>query len=129
MKRGMVGGAYRGPVAVSRQRRTIRFIQALLILIAAGLLAFAGYSYGHKAGFEDGQRADEIDAPAEPSASQGIVLAILGLGAFAGALILQVEGGVRLLTPAKLRELEEAGALPIALEEEEEAEAASGQVS
>ena len=115
----MVGGAYRGPVGVGRQRRTIRMIQGLLVLIATGLLMFAGYSLGESAGFEDGRRADGLDAPAEPSGSQTFVLALLGLGTFAAALLLQTEGGVRLLTPKKLLELERSGGSePIAMEDE-----------
>lgn len=116
MKRGMVGGAYRGPVGVGRQRRTIRSVQILLALIAAGLLVFAGYSFGEKAGFEDGRRSAE--APAEPSTSQGIVLVILGLGAMAACVGLQTEGGVRLLTPARLREMEASGSLPVVVDDE-----------
>jgi hypothetical protein len=118
MKRGMVGGAYRGPVGVGRQRRTIRFMQALLVLIAAGLLCFAGYSYGVRAGFDDGTEASEaLSAPRSPAMSQTVVLIVLGLGALGGAVGLQTEGGVRLLTPARLREMEEAGAMPIVMEE------------
>ena len=118
----MVGGAYRGPVGVGRQRRTIRFVQGLLVLIAALLLFFAGYSLGEAKGFGDGQRADALDAVVQrPAASQTIVLALLGLGAFAAALLLQTEGGVRLLTPKKLLELERAGGgEPIAMDEQSE---------
>jgi hypothetical protein len=36
-----------------------------------------------------------------------VVLGVLGLGALGAALALQVPGGVRLLTPAKLLEMEE----------------------
>ena len=80
---------------------------------------FAGYSLGEAAGFEDGRRAESLDAPAEPSGSQTFVLALLGLGAFASALLLQTEGGVRLLTPKKLLELERSGGSePIAMESE-----------
>lgn len=118
MKRGMVGGAYRGPVGVGRQRRTIRFVQILLVLIAAGLLMFAGYSMGRRSGFDDGRRAGDIDAPTQPAASQTFVVALLGLGALGAAIALQTDGGVRLLTPARLRELEEMGGQPIALEED-----------
>ena len=115
----MVGGAYRGPVGVGRQRRTIRMIQGLLVLIATGLLMFAGYSLGQSAGFEDGRRAESLDAPDKPAASQTFVLALLGLGTFAAALLLQTEGGVRLLTPKKLLELESAGGgEPIAMDEQ-----------
>jgi type VI protein secretion system component VasK len=106
MKRQMGGGSHRGPLGLRRQRRTIRFTQFLLIAIAAGLLLFAGYSWGRSSGYEAGSRAGEIDAPRRPSAAQTIVLGVLGTGALAAALILQ--GGpetVRIPTPAKLDEL------------------------
>lgn len=94
-------------------------IQGLLVLIATGLLMFAGYSLGEAAGFEDGRRAESLDAPAKPSGSQTFVLALLGLGTFAAALLLQTEGGVRLLTPKKLLELERSGGSePIAMEDQ-----------
>ena len=119
MKRPMVGGAHRGPVAPSRQRRTIRFVQILLVLTAAGLLAFAGYSYGRADGFEAGKRAGEIDAPREPSGTQTVVLIVLGGAAFAAAVMLQERSTVRIPTPAKLDEL--AGrAEQVAIEKAEE---------
>jgi hypothetical protein len=125
MKRGMVGGAYRGPVGVGRQRRTIRMIQGVLVLIAAGLLMFAGYSMGESAGYDRGQAADSLDASEPPGASQTVVLAILGVLAFSAALLLQTEGGVRLLTPKKLLELETSGgAEPIAMDQPAEKEPA-----
>ncbi|CAN5724244.1 hypothetical protein BH24ACT26_BH24ACT26_19720 [soil metagenome] len=105
MKRGMGGGAHRGPVALTRQRRTIRFVQALLILIAAGLLMFAGYSLGRVDGYGDGRRAGELDAPRGPSVLQTVVLAALGSGALIGAFLVQGDGGVRIPTPARLEEL------------------------
>lgn len=89
------------------------------MLIAAALLCFAGYSYGVRAGFEDGMHAEgALSAPRSPAVSQTIVLIVLGVGALGGALGLQTEGGVRLLTPARLREMEEAGAMPIVMEED-----------
>lgn len=123
----MVGGAYRGPVGVGRQRRTIRFIQGLLVLIAAGLLMFAGYSLGEARGLEEGRRADALDpAVQKPAASQTFVLTLLGLGAFAAALLLQTEGGVRLLTPKKLLELERSGGSePIAMDEQPQEDSVS----
>jgi hypothetical protein len=105
----MVGGAYRGPVGVNRQRRTIRLVQIILVLLAAGLLMFAGYSLGRSRGYDEGRAADTLSAPKEPSTVQTVVLVVLGLGAFGAALALQVPGGVRLLTPAKLLEMEEEG--------------------
>ncbi|MEA2499590.1 MAG: hypothetical protein QOH26_1995 [Actinomycetota bacterium] len=127
----MVGGAYRGPVGLGRQRRTIRLVQVILVSIAAGLLMFAGYSLGRVNGYERGQRSDELGAPSKPAATQTIVLAILGLAALGGALAIQSEGGVRLLTPARLRDMEERGeGAPIPMEEpvtpEPRPEAATG---
>lgn len=81
-------------------------MQALLVLVAAGLLMFAGYSLGRAAGYDQALEASEIDPPRRPGAGQVIVLALLGLGALGGALALQVEGGVRLLTPARLSEMQ-----------------------
>lgn len=105
MKRGMGGGAHRGPVGLSRQRRTIRFVQLLLVVIAASLLLFAGYSWGRASGYDDGRRSRALDQPPPPAGTQAIVLAILGLGALGGALVLQGRGGVRIPTPARLEEL------------------------
>lgn len=122
MKRGMVGGAYRGPVGVGRQRRTIRLVQVLLVLLAAGVLMFAGYSMGRSSGYEAGRDAEAIDAPRAPATSQTVVLVILGLAVLAGAFALQTEGGVRLLTPARLLEMEQgldAGPRPAPDEEDQ----------
>jgi hypothetical protein len=105
MKRSMGGGAHRGPVAHSRQRRTIRFIQGLLVLLAAGLLVFAGYSAGKRSGFEAGVRAEEAGPPRRPPVAQTVVLAILGVAALAGAIALQGSGDVRIPTPSRLDEL------------------------
>jgi hypothetical protein len=106
MKRQMGGGTHRGPLGLRRQRRTIRFTQILLILIAAGLLMFAGYAWGESSGYDQGRRAQDVGAPAEPSATQVLVLGALGVGALIGALLLQ--GGpetVRIPTPSRLDEL------------------------
>ena len=116
----MVGGAYRGPVGLGRQRRTIRFIQILLVLTAAGLLMFAGYSLGRARGFHEGQQDGVLGAPKPPAPAQTLVIGLLGLVALGAALVLQVEGGVRLLTPARLIQLENAGELePIQMTEAE----------
>lgn len=101
----MTGGAHRGPVAPTRQRKTIRFVQLLLILTAAGLMAFAGYSYGRAAGYDAGTRADEIDAPRRPSQVQTVVLVVLGAVAFGAATMLQGDSTVRVPTPSRLDEL------------------------
>lgn len=121
MKRGMVGGAYRGPVGLGRQRRTIRFVQVLLVVTAAGLLMFAGYSLGRTRGFDEGRQEGNLGAPKPPAVAQTFVIGFLGLVALGAALVLQVEGGVRLLTPARLLELEKAGELePIQMDPAEE---------
>ena len=105
MKRGMAGGAHRGPVAPTRQRRTLRFIQILLVVAAAGLIAFAGYSYGRLDGYDDGKRAGDLDPPRPPSVVQPIVLVVLAAVAVTGAVLLQDGGSVRIPTPARLDEL------------------------
>lgn len=101
----MVGGTHRGPVAPTRQRRTLRLVQGLLVLIAAGLLIFAGFAWGRSSGYELGRRSDDLGAPSKPSAAEVIVPALLGLGALTGALLLQGPGGIRMPTPARLEEL------------------------
>lgn len=105
MKRDMGGGSVRGPVALSRQRRTIRFVQALMVIIAAALLVFSGFTLGTVRGYETGRRSREIGPPRRPSIVQPIVLGGLGLGALGAALLLQGSGGVRVPTPARLDEL------------------------
>ena len=104
-KRAITGGTHRGPVAPSRQRKTIRFIQLLLVLTAAALLAFAGYSYGRADGYDAGKRASEIDAPREPSQVQTAVLVVIAGLAFAAATLLQENSTVRVPTPARLDDL------------------------
>ncbi len=105
MKRAAVGGAHRGPVGVSRQRRTLRLVQTLLVLLAAGLFIFAGYSWGRASGFEAGKRAENIDAPRTPSSGQTIVLSVLGGSALVAAFLLQSGGVLRSPVPARLDEL------------------------
>jgi hypothetical protein len=101
----MGGGSYRGPVGLLRQRRTIRFVQISLVIVAAAFLMYAGYSQGRVSGFEQGRRANSIGAPKAPSQSKSVVLVILGLGALLPAVLLQGQGGVRLPVPARLEEL------------------------
>ena len=101
----MGGGTHRGPLGLRRQRRTIRFVQIVLVVTAAGLLLFAGYAWGRSSGYDAGTRAREIDAPRRPSGVQTLVLGILGLTALGGALALQGDGTVRIPTPARLDEL------------------------
>ena len=129
MKRGMAGGAYRGPVAHSRQRRTLRLVQVLMVLVAAGLLLFAGYGLGKKVGYDDGRRSGELGAPAQTSTGEVVVPAGLALLFLAGAFYLQAQGGLRMPSPARLDEL--AGrAEQVAVERaEKEAESQSSPVS
>lgn len=105
MKRTMTGGTHRGPLGLRRQRRTIRFVQVLLVVTAAALLVFAGYAWGRSAGYDAGVRSGDIDAPRSPSGAQTIVLSMLGLAALGGAVMLQGDGTVRIPTPARLDEL------------------------
>ena len=105
MKRGMGGGTHRGPVGIDRQRRTIRFVQILLVLISGGLMMLAGYSYGRVTGYDDGREAAEFDAPKKPSIVQTLVLVTLGGVTIGAAALLGGPGGVRIPTPARLEEL------------------------
>ena len=86
-------------------------VQIILVLLAAGLLMFAGYSLGRAKGYDDGRNADDLSAPRRPSTAQTVVLVVIGLGALGAAVALQAPGGVRLLTPARLLEMEEGGAV------------------
>ncbi len=101
----MGGGAHRGPVAPARQRRAIRLVQLLMVLMAAGLLVYAGYSQGVASGYRAGRRTAELGAPAPPPFTQTLVLTALGAGALGVAVSLQGTGGVRIPTPARLEEL------------------------
>ncbi len=92
-------------MAPTRQRRTLRLVQVLLVLLAAGLLMFAGYALGKAAGYEDGRSADDLGGPTKPGLAETIVPALLGLGALGAALALQGPGGPRMPTPARLDEL------------------------
>lgn len=105
MKRGMVGGTHRGPVAPTRQRRTVRLMQALLVLISGGLMVLAGYSWGRLEGYEAGRRAADLDAPRRPSVVQTVVLVTLGGMTIVLAGALSAHGAVRMPTPARLDEL------------------------
>lgn len=87
MKRAVTGGAHRGPVAPSRQRRTIRFVQVTLIVTAIGLIVFGAYSF------------------AERTVSQAVVLLLIGATAGGAAYLLSDGPSVRIPTPARLDEL------------------------
>lgn len=105
MKRSIGGGTHRGPVGINRQRRTVRFVQVLLVLISGGLMMLAGYSYGRVTGYEDGREAGDFDAPKKPSIAQTLVLMTLGGITIGAAGLLGGPGGVRIPTPARLDEL------------------------
>jgi hypothetical protein len=83
----------------------LRLVQVLLVLIAAGLLMFAGYALGKSAGYEDGRSADDLGGPTKPGVLETLVPGLLGLGALGAALALQGSGGPRMPTPARLDEL------------------------
>ncbi|MDQ3662659.1 MAG: hypothetical protein M3454_16715 [Actinomycetota bacterium] len=104
MKRSLGGGAHRGPVAHARQRRSIRIVQALLLLCAAGLLLFAGYSWGLSSGYEQGARASNLDPPTRSNTGQTVALGVLASAALGAALALQ-GSGVRIPAPARLDDL------------------------
>jgi hypothetical protein len=87
MKRSMAGGALRGPVAPMRQRRTIRFVQVLLALMALSLAAFAVLAF--------------IDR----TAGQAAVLVVLSIVSGSAAWLLSDGPSVRVPTPARLDEL------------------------
>lgn len=87
MKRQAVGGAHRGPVAPSRQRRTIRFVQLLLAFLALSGLVFGLYSFGAR------------------STSQAISLLLLAALCGGAAFSLSDGPSVRIPTPARLDEL------------------------
>jgi hypothetical protein len=123
MKRSLGGGAHRGPVGHARQRRSIRIVQALLVLCAAGLLLFAGYSWGLSSGYERAAETSTIDRPSPPSPWQAVVLSVLGLVSLGAATALQ-GSGVRIPVPARLEELS-ARAEKVAVERAEAA--ASGR--
>lgn len=93
------------------------------ILFAIGLFVFAGYSFGRSTGYDAGARAEEIDAPAEPSLTQGVVLVVLGSVALIGGMLLDAGGAVRIPTPARLDDLV-GRAEAVALQKAEEAAAA-----
>jgi hypothetical protein len=80
-------------------------MQGLLVVVAAGLLMLAGYSWGRASGFDAGKRADEVGGPREPGVGATVVLAALGLGALTGAFVLGGPEGVRIPSPARLEEL------------------------
>ena len=104
MKRGMGGGALRGPVAPTRQRRTIRFVQLLLILTAVAVFLFAGFVFARREGGSASPGPD-LRAPRHPSVVQPVALIVIGLVALGTARALSDGPSVRVPTPARLDEL------------------------
>lgn len=107
MKRAATGGAHRGPVPATRQRRTIRLVEIVLVLLAATLFALAGYAYGLTRGIDQARSASRIDEPRRPGIDQTLVLVGLGGIALGIAFFVHGEGPPRVLTPARLGELAE----------------------
>lgn len=98
----MTGGTHRGPAGLRRQARAVRLTQILLVVVAAGLLLFAGYGWGRDTAAGPGHPADP---ESRPSLARTVVLAVLAAGALGTAFALQGPGGVRIPTPARLEEL------------------------
>lgn len=96
----MAGGAHRGPLGLRRQRRTIRFVQVLLIVFGVGVAAFAVSTVG-RTGTEPQPGTLARAVPL----SQPIALGVLALCAWIGAWLLADGRGVRIPTPARLEEL------------------------
>lgn len=104
MKRAAVAGVRRGPPALQRQRRTLRMMQTLLVLLGATFFVAAGYTWGRAAGF-DAATGSGVAQPRKPGTAQIVVLCVFGGLAIAGALSLQSRGGLRMPVPARLDEL------------------------
>lgn len=100
MKRALTGGSYRGPLGLRRQRRTIRFVQLLLIAIGTGLVVFA---FVAAAGMDE--RPDPGTLARAGSLAQPVVLGLLALVAWGAAWLLADGREVRIPTPARLDEL------------------------
>jgi hypothetical protein len=105
MKRSMGGGAHRGPVALTRQRRTLRFVQALLVVLGVGLLFLAAYQWARSNDFDEPRASRAAGGPTAPSTGEVVALAVFGAGALGAAGLLQGPGGIRIPTPARLEEL------------------------
>ena len=96
----MAGGSHRGPVGLTRQRRTIRIVQVILLVIAIGLVIAAITSWG-----QVGEAPDPRTLARQTSYAQPIVLFILALVAAGAAWLLSDGRAVRIPTPARLEEL------------------------
>lgn len=99
MKRGMAGGAYRGPVGLRRQKRTIRFVQVLLALGAIGVTIVA------IAAWPDGGAPQPGTLARAAGIAQPLVLLVVTGALAAGAWLLADGRDVRIPTPARLEEL------------------------
>ncbi len=100
MKRAMTGGAHRGPLGLRRQRRTIRFVQLLLVAIGFGLAVFALASAA-----DIGQRPMPGTLARSGSIAQPLVLGLVAAVVWGAAWLLADGRGVRIPTPARLDEL------------------------
>lgn len=80
-------------------------MQVLLVLVAAGLLVFAGFGWGKRTGYDEGRRAGDLGGPARTSLGEVVVPAALALAFLGGAFLLQGRGGLRMPSPARLEEL------------------------
>ena len=87
MKRQAIAGSHRGPVAPTRQRRTLRFVQLCFGAVGFGLIAFGAYSF------------------AERTIPQAVVLVFTGVVSLGAAYLLSDGPSVRIPTPARLDEL------------------------
>lgn len=99
MKRGMAGGAYRGPVGLRRQKRTIRFVQILLALSALGVAVIA------IATWPDGTSPQRGTLARATTLAQPLVLLVMAGALAIGAWLLTDGRDVRIPTPARLEEL------------------------
>ncbi len=99
MKRGMAGGAHRGPIGLRRQKRTIRFVQILLALSAIAVAWFAFATW------PDGTVPQPRTLAHGATVAQPFVLIVIA-GALGGGAWLLADGrDVRIPTPARLEEL------------------------
>lgn len=85
-------------MAHGRQKRTIRFMQLLFVVIAVGLVAYALVALGSS-------EENVLGGSHDPGILQPLVLFFLAAGAVGAAAALGGRDGVRIPTPARLEEL------------------------
>lgn len=95
----MAGGTYRGPVGLRRQKRTIRFVQVLLVVsaLAVAFLAIATWP--------DGRSPQPGTLARATTLAQPVVLFSIAAALGLGACLLADGRDVRIPTPARLEEL------------------------